>query len=147
MSDTNVNLACLSCGQVNRVPAARLAAGPRCPKCKSALLPDEVAEIDIRTHDAAVRSDDLPLIVDYWAPWCGPCRMMAPEIAKAAKALGHRARFAKINTDDFPALSQRLQIRGIPLLILYARGREIARSSGARPSADIEAFVRPHVSH
>lgn len=145
MTQTHVKLACLSCGQVNRIPADRLAAGPRCPKCKNVLFPDKVAELDLGTHDAAVKADDLPLIVDYWAPWCGPCRMMAPEIAKAAQALGQKARFAKINTDEYPALSQRLQIRGIPLLILYVNGRERARSAGARPAAEIEAFVRPHI--
>jgi thioredoxin 2 len=105
-----------------------------------------VAEFDLATHDKATKADDLPTIIDYWAPWCGPCRMMAPEYAKAAQALTGKVRFAKINTEDHPAISQRLGIRGIPLLILWHKGREIARLPGARPAAEIEAFARGKVS-
>lgn len=98
--------------------------------------------MDIATHDKATRGDGLPLLVDYWAPWCGPCRTMAPEFARAAQILAPKVRFAKMNTEEHPNVSQRLGIRGIPLLILYADGREIARLTGARPSAEIAAFVR-----
>jgi thioredoxin 2 len=105
----------------------------------------KVAELDMQLHDKAVRTDEAPLVVDYWAPWCGPCKMMAPEFAKAADTLRLNARFAKIDTEQFPAVSQRLQIRGIPLLILYAKGRELARLSGARPAKDIEDFVRQYL--
>jgi thioredoxin 2 len=101
--------------------------------------------MDSQVHDKATRSDELPLIVDYWAPWCGPCKMMAPEYAKAATTLRSNARFAKIDTEQHPTVSQRLQIKGIPLLILYAKGREIARLAGARPASEIEAFVRQHL--
>lgn len=139
-------LACLTCGQANRVPSAKLGAGPKCAKCGEALLAGDVTAVDLRTHDRAVASDGLPLIVDYWAPWCGPCRTMAPEFAKAAKALHLKTRFAKIDTEQFPAISQRLQIRGIPLLILYNQGREMARLSGARPASDIIGFVRQHLT-
>lgn len=141
----SVRLACLKCGQANRVPATKLDAGPKCAKCGQALVAGEVAAFDLRIHDKAVQSDDIPLIVDYWAPWCGPCRTMAPEFAEAAKALRLKARFAKIDTEQFPAISQRLQIRGIPLLILYAKGKEVARLSGARPASDIESFVQQYL--
>ncbi|MBT8411125.1 MAG: thioredoxin TrxC [Octadecabacter sp.] len=143
--DEAVKLTCLACGQINRVPTAKISAGPKCAKCSNALAGGTVAELDMQVHDRAVRSDDLPLIVDYWAPWCGPCRMMAPEFAKAAAALRLNARFAKIDTEQFPAVSQRLQIRGIPLLILYKNSREVGRLSGARPASDIEGFVRQHL--
>lgn len=140
-----IRLTCLSCGQANRFPVAKLKAGPKCAKCGVLLVGGDVAAVDDLQHDKATRTDDLPLIVDYWAPWCGPCKMMAPEFAMAAKALRLSARFAKIDTEQFPAISQRLQIRGIPLLILYGKGKEQARLSGARPAADIEAFVRQHL--
>ena len=143
--DEAVKLTCLSCGQINRVPTARIAAGPKCAKCSNAIMDEKVTELGMRIHDKAARSDELPLIVDYWAPWCGPCRMMAPEFAKAAEALRLKARFAKIDTEQFAGVTQRLQIRGIPLLILYTKGREIARLSGARPANEIEEFVRRHL--
>lgn len=140
-----IKLTCLSCGQGNRFPAAKLESGPNCATCGASLVTGSVAEIDMQIHDKAVRIDDLPLFIDYWAPWCGPCKMMAPEFAKASGALRLRSRFAKIDTEQFPAISQQLQIKGIPLLILYAKGREIGRLPGARPAAEIEAFVRQHV--
>lgn len=145
MMADGVKLTCATCGQMNRVPAGRLMAGPKCGSCGDALTGGQVHELDALSHDKAVRGDELPLLVDYWAPWCGPCRMMAPEFAKAAKTLAPRARLAKLNTEDHPAIAQRAGIRGIPALILYHRGREVARLAGARPAADIVAFVEGHV--
>ncbi|MDA9019569.1 thioredoxin TrxC [Flavimaricola sp.] len=138
-------LTCLACGQINRVPLSRLNAGPKCATCKKPLMSGRVADLNPGVHDKATTRDELPIIVDYWAPWCGPCRMMAPEFAKAADKLQAKVRFAKIDTQDHPEISQKLAIRGIPLLILYAGGREIARLSGARPSAEIEAFIRQNI--
>ena len=137
----SVKLVCATCGQGNRVARERLPEGPKCGSCGDPLITGKVAEFDPKLHDKAVKTDDLPLVVDYWAPWCGPCRMMAPEFAKAAKELQGKARFAKINTQDHPAISQRLGIKGIPLLIKYQSGREVARLAGARPAADIIRFV------
>lgn len=143
MAET-IKLTCLACGQANRVPSDRLSGGAKCGVCGAALVTGKVAELDVGTHDKSVRTDGLPIVIDYWAPWCGPCRMMAPEFAKAAGTLAGQARFAKINTEDHPAISQRLNIRGIPLLILWHRGREVARLAGARQAADIVSFVRAH---
>ena len=140
-----LKLTCATCGQMNRVPADKLGLGPKCGTCGDPLVSGKVAELDSRTHDKMVQNDSLPVLVDYWAPWCGPCRMMAPEFARAAGALKGKARFAKINTDDFPAVSQKMGIRGIPLLVLWKGGREVARLPGARPAAEIEGFVRSHL--
>ena len=139
-----LKLTCTSCGQANRVPAARLGEAPKCGVCGAELVTGKVAELDAATHDKVTRGDGLPVLVDYWAPWCGPCRMMAPEFAKAATILASEARLMKLNTEDHPQVSARAGIRGIPALILYRNGREIARLAGARPAADIVAFVYQH---
>lgn len=139
-----VRLTCATCGQGNRVPMARLGQGPKCGSCGDPLADGRVAELDAATHDKVLR-DGLPVLVDYWAPWCGPCRAMAPEFARAAKALAPGVRLMKLNTEDHPQISARAGIRGIPALILYRNGRELARLAGARPAAEIEGFVRQHL--
>lgn len=136
-----IHIACPACQAKNRIPAAKLGARPTCGVCKAQLLPEAPFDIDEAQLNKHLKNDELPLLVDFWAPWCGPCRMMAPEFAKAAKSLEGRARFAKINTQDHPKVSERLRIQGIPLLILYHKGREIGRLPGARPAADIARFV------
>lgn len=135
------NVTCLSCGQINRVLIVKLDAGAKCAKCGSPLFSGLVAELDLQVHNKATARDEFPIMVDYWAPWCGPCRTMAPEFAKAALKLKSKVRFAKIDTQEHPEVSQTLGIRGIPLLILYSNGQEVARLSGARPAADIEEFA------
>jgi thioredoxin 2 len=137
-----VKLCCATCGQMNRVAAARLAQGPKCGHCGDPLDDGRVYELDSLSHDKAIRGDDLPLLVDYWAPWCGPCRSMAPEFKKAAADLAPAVRLAKLNTEDHPDIASRARIQGIPALILYRKGREVARLAGARPARDILAFVR-----
>jgi len=137
-----VKLVCLACAQANRAPSERVGKGPRCGTCGAALTGGGVSEIDFATLEKAVKGDGLPLLVDFWAPWCGPCRAMAPQFAAAAKTLAPWVRFAKIDTQSHPEASARYGIRGIPLLILFDRGRELARLSGAHPAAEIASFVQ-----
>lgn len=135
-------LTCLACGRRNRVEAARLGDGPKCGACGAALAAGEVAELTPELLEAAAGSDGLPLLVDLWAPWCGPCRMMAPEFAKAARTLAPGVRLAKLDTERFPEAAARHRVQGIPLLILFEGGREVARLTGARPAGEIVRFVR-----
>lgn len=136
-----LKITCLDCAQANRVPADKLASA-KCGTCGAALLANKPAEIDLNWLTKAARTDDLPLVVDFWAPWCGPCRMMAPEYAKAAAILKGTARFVKINTEDHPAASQKYNIRGIPMLAMFKGGREMARQAGAQPAAAIVGWVK-----
>ena len=137
-----MKLTCLSCGQMNRLPEERLAAGPKCGVCGAPLIPEKPVSVDFQTLEKAAKSDELPLLVDYWAPWCGPCRMMAPEFEKAAGLLKGQARLAKIDTERNPDATVRWNIRGIPAFILFREGRERARLSGARPAGQLVEWVR-----
>lgn len=135
-------LTCFDCGQVNRVPEDRLTAGPKCGVCGAKLMSTKVAEVDLKTLQKAARTDDVPLVVDFWAPWCGPCRSMAPEFSKAAQSLGGAARLVKLNTEDHPKSGQLYGIRGIPTMIGFAGGKERKRQSGAMPATAIVDWAR-----
>ncbi len=137
-----MKLTCLDCGQVNRVPGDKLSAGAKCGTCGAALVTGKAVEVDFATLQKAARNDELPLVVDFWAPWCGPCRMMAPEFSKAAAELGGQARVVKLNTEDYPQAGQAYGIRGIPTMAGFRAGREKARQSGAMPAASIVQWVK-----
>lgn len=137
-----LKMTCLECGAVNRVPEDKISAGPKCGTCGTRINDGKVRALDPSILSKAIKHDDVPLLVDFWAPWCGPCRMMAPAFEQAAKTLSPTARLAKINTEDYPNVSQKHSIRGIPALILYQGGHELKRHAGAIPAPAIAKFVQ-----
>jgi thioredoxin 2 len=136
-----VLIGCAACGTLNRVPAERLGEGPVCGKCKAPLLDGHPAPVSEQTFAAAVERTELPVVVDFWAAWCGPCRMMAPAFERAAAAMRPRVRFAKLDTEAAPGIAARFAIRGIPTMILFKQGREAARISGAMDAGQIQSWV------
>lgn len=133
---------CPTCASLNRVPDARLADHPNCGRCKAPLFRGEPLELDANGLRLHLEKSELPLLVDFWAPWCGPCRMMAPAFAQAAEALEPEIRLAKVNTEAWPELGNRYGIRSIPTLILFKGGREVARQSGALSLPQIVQWVK-----
>jgi thioredoxin 2 len=140
--DPPLQLACPHCHAVNRVPAARLPDGPRCGRCKQPLFTGQPVALDAGSFDAHALRSDLPLVVDFWAAWCGPCMAMAPAFAAAARQIEPAARLAKVDTEAEPALAGRYAVRSIPLLVIIRRGTEVARQAGAVPAAAIVEWVR-----
>jgi thioredoxin 2 len=141
-STTTLNIACAHCRATNRVPAARLADDPVCGRCGQALLGGQPVELNDANFDSYTQHTDLPVLVDFWAPWCGPCVGMAPQFDLAAKQLKGRAILAKVNSDDNPKTSNRFGIRSIPTLVRLDGGVEKTRQSGALQAGQIVSLVR-----
>ena len=143
LDNSGVQIACGSCGATNRLKYAGLGRAARCAKCHADLpFPSEPIDVNgTQAFDAAVSNASLPIIVDFWAAWCGPCRMVAPEIKKAAANLAGRALVLKVDTDANPELSSRFGIRSIPTIGVFKNGREVTRVAGVRPASAIEALV------
>jgi thioredoxin 2 len=149
VDDRGIIVACGSCGKKNRLAFDRLDAAVQCGECKQPIKPP-AEPIEIKSSadfDRLVAAASVPLLVDYWAPWCGPCRMVAPELQKVASRQSGRALVVKVNTDELPDLGQRFGIRSIPTLAVFAGGKELARESGTKPAEAIEAFLgRAHAT-
>jgi thioredoxin 2 len=140
MTDS-VHIVCPHCQSINRVPMAKVDDHPNCGRCQRPLFTGEPIELTTATFARHAERNDLPLLVDFWAPWCGPCKMMAPQFQQAARLLEPKVRLAKVNTEAEPQLAAQFGIRSIPTLALFRNGREIARQAGAMGEQDIVRWV------
>ncbi|MDH5229823.1 MAG: thioredoxin TrxC [Gammaproteobacteria bacterium] len=139
-------IACPACDSLNRVPQQRLSEAPKCGRCGETLFQSQVLTITNQNFQAHIHRSELPVLLDYWAPWCGPCKVMAPILDQAAKSMEPLLRVAKINTDDEQALAGQAAIRGIPTMILYTQGKELGRVSGAMELSRLQQWVNQTLS-
>jgi thioredoxin 2 len=143
--DNPLHITCPHCDAVNRIPESRLAESPACGSCHRPLFTGHALTLTDANLDKVLTRTDLPIVIDCWAAWCGPCRQFAPTFEKATAAFEPRIRFAKLDTDANPQASARFQIRSIPTLLIYGGGKEIARQSGALPYGAFTQWLTQHL--
>ena len=138
------HIVCPHCNAVNRIPAARMTDDPKCGKCHDSLFSGKPLELTSSNFQTQISRNDIPVVVDFWAEWCGPCKMMAPAFEQAAAQLEPAARLAKLNTETAQDIAARFRIQSIPTIALFKNGREVARQAGAVGATDIVRWVHTH---
>jgi len=140
MSDTK-HIVCPACNAVNRIPSARIDSRPSCGKCHKPLFDGHPVTLTSENFQKHIGRSDIPVVVDFWAPWCGPCKMMAPAFEQASADLQPTVRLAKLNTEDESDVGAQLNIRSIPTMVIFKNGKEVARQAGAMSTADIKSWI------
>lgn len=142
---STLHIVCPHCDTINRIPSERKFQHPRCGQCKEALFTGHPLELTGRNFQRHIERNDIPVVVDFWADWCGPCKTMAPSFAQAAATLEPQVRLAKVNTERDQGIAGQFIIRSIPTLVIFKSGREVTRKSGAMSTADIVRWVNSSI--